>query len=86
MFILKSKYLEIGIKADDLDTLAVDKDGFLQHPLDGIVGVDGETTLASLVAGALGIAIDEATIPKEALAWCNSNEVTNHIWKANIEI
>jgi len=85
MFIKKSKYLAIGIKAEELVTLAVDKDGFIQHPLDGIVGTNGVTTLASLIGEALGVVrSDEIEIPVEVINWCEVNKVANHIWESNV--
>jgi hypothetical protein len=91
MFIKRSKYYEIGIKEEALETLGVDSEGYLQHPLEGIVGKDGETTLADLIAEALGVdtyaTIDSNQyLAPEIINWCSTHQEQNHIWKPNTNI
>jgi hypothetical protein len=49
MFILQSVYLNLGIHPDWLQWVAVDSNGYIQHPPDAIIGTDGVTTLRELV-------------------------------------
>jgi hypothetical protein len=91
MFIRKSDYISIGISAKALSTLGTDKDGFLQHPLEGFVGTGGETTLADLIAEALKVEtytkIDENQyLSPEIINWCVTHQVQNHVWVSNVEI
>jgi spore germination protein GerM len=91
--ILKSKFIAQNINQQNLvnsilEFVAVDEDGYIQHPVTAQIGVYDQYTLTDLInelilgEPAMVLDVDDKEIPNPlAITWYNTNANFTHIWK-----